>query len=145
MARKKLMRIYLSEDVTVMNIGEMETWDGADLVRLRESFLRIHGEKKLQTVGIDMSHVKAIQSGFFGMLFDWHEKGVQIRLYSPQPNVRRMMWFSRFFEAVADDCYVLCPNSAVIPLEDPVAASITGGHELIAGRSHGPRVRHSLT
>ena len=55
-------------------------------------------------IGIDMSHVKYIPSGFFGMLFDWYETGVQIRLYSPQPNVRRMIWFNQFF-AVATECF----------------------------------------
>ena len=54
-----------------------------------------------------MSHVKYIPSGFFGMLFDWYEQGVRIRLFSPQPNVARMLWFNRFFETVSEGCHEL--------------------------------------
>jgi hypothetical protein len=44
------------------------------------------------------------------MLYDWYETGIQIRLYAPQPNVRRMLWFSRFFEPVGNDCHLLKPQ-----------------------------------
>ena len=59
-----------------------------------------------------MTFVKYIPSGFFGMLFDWHETGVKIRLYTPQPNVRRMLWFDRFFEPINDLTFELRPARA---------------------------------
>ena len=123
MASKRILRIYLSDNVTVLNLGDMETWDGADLARLRDSYLRINKAEKLPSIGIDMSHVKTIPSGFFGTLYDWYEAGAQIRLYAPQPNVRQMMWFCQFFEPVKDDCYLLRPRSAVLSPEDPLAES----------------------
>jgi hypothetical protein len=123
MARKRFLRVYLDEDVKVLDIGDMETWDGADLARLRDSFVRMNGAEKLQSIGVDMSHVKAIPSGYFGMLYDWYELGLEIRLYSPQPNVRQMMWFSQFFESVSGDCYMLCPRAAVLPHEEPLATA----------------------
>jgi hypothetical protein len=119
MAGKRLLRIYRDDDVTLVNLGDMEIWDMADLVLLRESLTRLNKAEKLHAIGIDMSHVKSIPSGFFGLLFDWYEIGVQIRLYSAQPNIRRMFWFNHFFlETVAGDCHVLCAELAEIPQED---------------------------
>ena len=43
----------------------------------------------------------------FGMLFDCHEKEIEIFLYSPQKNVANMLWFRQFFQHVADGCFVL--------------------------------------
>ena len=120
MAGKRFLRIYRDEEITLFNLGDMEIWDWADLVLLRDSLKRLNEAEKLHSIGIDMSHVKSIASGFFGLLFDWYEIGVQIRLYSAQPNVRRMFWFSHFFvEAVTGDCHVLCADLTEIPQEDP--------------------------
>ena len=119
MAEKRFLRIYRDEVVTLLNLGDMEIWDGADLVLLRDSLTRLNAADKLHSIGIDMSHVKSIPSGFFGLLFDWHEIGVQIRLYSALPNVRRMFWFRHFFpESATGDCHVLCADTAQIPQEN---------------------------
>lgn len=119
MAGKRFLRIYRDEDVTLLTLGDMEIWDCADLVLLRDSLTRLNKSEKLHSIGIDMSHVKSIPSGFFGLLFDWYEIGVQILLYSAQPNVRRMFWFSHFFvEALTGDCHVLCAELTEIPQED---------------------------
>ena len=90
----------------------MEIWDGADMALLRESLTRLITAEKHRAIGVDMTYVKYIPSGFFGMLFDWFETGVQIRLYTPQSNVRKMLWFNQFFEAVGHDSYELAPHSA---------------------------------
>jgi anti-anti-sigma regulatory factor len=111
MANKKFLRVFPDEQVTVLDLGEMEIWDGADMALLRESLTRLIKSEKRRSIGIDMRHVKYIPSGFFGMLFDWYETGVQIRLYGPQPNVRRMLWFNRFFEHIAEDCHELKPQA----------------------------------
>ena len=107
---KKPLRVFPDEQVTVLDLGDMEIWDGADMALLRESLTRLIKFEKRRSIGIDMSHVKYIPSGFFGMLFDWYETGVQIRLYSPQPNVRKMLWFNRFFKAVSEVCHELKPR-----------------------------------
>ena len=69
-------------------------------------------------VGVDMQYVKYIPSGFFGMLFDWWDQGVRIFLFNPQPNVQRMLWFSRFFQPTGNGCYELCPENAPVMVED---------------------------
>jgi hypothetical protein len=113
MASKKNVRIFPDGGITVVDLGTMEIWDGADMAMLRESFVRLVKREKRRAIGIEMSHVKYIPSGFFGMLFDWYEVGVKIRLYDALPHVRRMLWFSRFFEPVAENCYELRPQRAL--------------------------------
>ena len=108
----KNLRILSLHGGTVLDLGDMEIWDGADLALLRESMTRLVNEQKCRNLGVDMSYVKYIPSGFFGMLFDWHERGVRIRLYKPQPHVKRMLWFSRFFRAFQDGGFELCPELA---------------------------------
>jgi anti-anti-sigma regulatory factor len=109
MASKKRERMQLIPrgDVMVVELGEMEIWDGADLALLRETLTRLMDVDQHKAVGIDMSHVKYIPSGFFGMLCDWHDRGYRMCLFSPQPNVARMLWFRRFFEHSGDDCFSL--------------------------------------
>jgi hypothetical protein len=133
MASKKFMRVFPDGSVTVLDLGGMEIWDGADMALLRDSLTQLILAQKQRSIGIDMSHVKYIPSGFFGMLFDWYETGVQIRLYSPQPNVRRMLWFSRFFEQVSDTCHELRPQAVVD--EFPVSCVMNGHDD--KGRSRG--------
>ena len=123
---KKFLQLVPTEGFTVLHLGDMEIWDGADMALLRESLTRLIKAEKHRRIGIDMSHVKYIPSGFFGMLFDWYETGVQIRLYSPQPNVRRMIWFNQFFAAIAGNCFALAPQaSASFPAGYPVNGSPT--------------------
>ena len=110
MASRRFMQLVPYEGFTVLNLGDMEIWDGADMALLRESLTRLIKAEKRRSIGVNMSHVKYIPSGFFGMLFDWYETGVKIRLYAPQPNVRRMLWFNHFFEAVETDCFELAPQ-----------------------------------
>jgi anti-anti-sigma regulatory factor len=124
MASKKFLQLVPDDSFTVLNLGDMEIWDGADMALLRESLTRLINAEKHRRIGIDMSHVKYIPSGFFGMLFDWHETGVAIRLYAPQPNVRLMLWFNQFFEAVDADCFALAPKPAEsFPMEYPLDRS----------------------
>lgn len=99
----------------VVQLGDMEIWDGADLALLRETLVYMHGKLRSRSFGVDMSYVKYVPSGFFGMLFDWHEKGVQIHLYSPQPQISGMLWFRRFFQPVGDDIYLLNSSNPQTP------------------------------
>jgi hypothetical protein len=127
MASKKFLQLVPNEGFTVLNLGDMEIWDGADMALLRESLTRLIKAEKHRRIGVDMSHVKYIPSGFFGMLFDWYETGVQIRLYAPQPNVRMMLWFNHFFAPVADDCFALAPQAAMnLPMEYPMEQASAG-------------------
>lgn len=106
----------------VIQLGDMEIWDGADLALLRETLVHLFHKMRSRRFGVDMTYVKYVPSGFFGMLFDWHEKGVEIQLYSPQPQVAGMLWFRRFFQPLGDDCYRLNSNFHPTTGTAPVAA-----------------------
>ncbi len=91
------LTLTLKGPATVLDIGKMEIWDGADLSLIRDTIFRLVNEEGIASVGIDVSRVQHVPSGFFGMLFDWYEQGVTIRLHEPRERVRKMLWFRKFF------------------------------------------------
>jgi hypothetical protein len=101
------MKLRHEDRGTVIDLGPVEIWDGADLALLRDTFTRQCTTQRCRSLGVDMSSVKYVPSGFFGMLFDWHERGVAIRLYTPQPRVTNMLWFRQFFEHETNGSYLL--------------------------------------
>ena len=101
--RFKRMLIEVRDGFHLLMLGEMEIWDGADLALLREGLFRLINGEECDAIAIDMTYVKYIPSGFFGMLFDWQEKcGTRFVLTLPQPNVQRMLWFRQFFKLTPD-------------------------------------------
>ncbi len=106
-SRKERMKIHNWDGVTVLDLGEVEIWDGADLCLLRDTLINMIDKAGCRNIGVNMTYVKYIPSGFFGMLFDWHEQGVEMRLFTPQPHVAQMLWFRQFFEHETDGRYVL--------------------------------------
>jgi hypothetical protein len=107
MAKKNRLTITKHDGYTIISLDNIEIWDGADLALLRETLTQLIERQNCQTVGVDMQYVKYIPSGFFGMLFDWHERGASIRLYASQPHVRNMLWFRQFFDPVGEGCHRL--------------------------------------
>lgn len=105
--KRKRMNVYDESGVTVMDLGEMDIWDGADLALIRDTLTVLIQREHRRKIGVDMSHVKYIPSGYFGMLFDWKDRGVDMYLFDPQPNVRNMLWFRQFTERVAENAYRL--------------------------------------
>ena len=94
-------------DALVICLGSMEIWDGADLALLRDSLNNLTKVDRVPVVGVDMQHVKYVPSGFFGMLFEASDQGVEIRLYGPQARVRNMLWFRKFFAPDQNGEFVL--------------------------------------
>lgn len=120
MAKRQRMWIHEHEGITVLSLGCIEIWDGADMALLRETLTRVIEREGRRSIAIDMSAVKYIPSGFFGMLYDWHEKGVAVRLTKPQPNVAAMLWFRQFFEPEGEGWFRLLsepkyPLTTVLP------------------------------
>ncbi len=105
--KKQRMKINEVEGVAVMDLGAIEIWDGADLALLRETLYRLVDVEKHRAIGVNMTYVKYVPSGFFGMLYDCHERGIDIFLYTPQPNVANMLWFRQFFTHTQDGCHRL--------------------------------------
>lgn len=107
MARKKRSSIDVRDGFHVVVMGEMEIWDGADLALLRETLARLVDTEKRPAIGVDLTFVKYIPSGFFGMLYDYTDRGVSVRLYSPQAHIANMLWFREFFEPVDGEAFNL--------------------------------------
>tara|TARA_R110002072_G_scaffold284587_1_gene449009 strand:+ start:22498 stop:22950 length:453 start_codon:yes stop_codon:yes gene_type:complete len=107
MARKKKSSIDIRDGFHVVVMGEMEIWDGADLSLLRETLARLVETEKRKAIGVDLTFVKYIPSGFFGMLYDYTDRGVSVRLYSPQAHIANMLWFREFFEPIDGEAFSL--------------------------------------
>lgn len=123
----KRMRIESHAGHTLLHIGEMEIWDGADLALLREGLTQIIERDRDRDIAVDMTFVKYIPSGFFGMLFDWFEKRkVQFYLLNPQPNVQSMLWFRQFFEQQPGGLWRLEPKGlSTLPVMDDAEISLS--------------------
>jgi len=111
-SKRDRMSVYVREGVTVLDFGTMEIWDGADLSLLRETLTRLVEQEKCASIGVELTSVKYIPSGFFGMLYDLYEKGIAVTLYSPQPNVASMLWFKQFCQHTEDGRFLLKSDQA---------------------------------
>ncbi|QDT64157.1 STAS domain-containing protein [Calycomorphotria hydatis] len=107
MATRRKRRKIVSEvdGVAKLDLGEMDIWDGADLALIRDTLIRLITREKKRAIAVDMTHVKYIPSGFFGMLFDWKERGVKVFLLNPQERIQEMLWFQHFVQHVEDDTF----------------------------------------
>ena len=108
MARKKKNWIDERDTFHVVVMEDMEIWDGADLSLLRETLARLVDHEKRKAIGVDMTCVKYIPSGFFGMLYDYRERDIKVRLDAPQVHVQAMLWFREFFEESTPGVFELC-------------------------------------
>lgn len=99
--KKQRLTVCIKEDFAIVALDHMEIWDGADLALIREALTNLIDQDGFRAIGVDLSAVKYIPSGFFGMLFEWYEQGLKVRLYNPQKNVEQMLWFRMFF--ISDD------------------------------------------
>ena len=121
MARKKRHSIDVRDGFHVVVMEDMEIWDGADLALMRETLASLVDAEQRTAVGVDMTSVKYIPSGFFGLLYDYTDRGISVRLYTPQPHVREMLWFREFFESEDGIAFDLCLR-AHTSLSNPEAA-----------------------
>jgi hypothetical protein len=87
----------------------MEIWDGAELALIRETLRRLVEEEECRSLAVDMRYVKYVPSGFFGMLYDWYEKRICVRVLGPLPHVRQMLWFTKFFHSIGGEFHELRP------------------------------------
>jgi len=95
--KKQRLTVHTEDDFAIVSLDDMEIWDGADLALIREALANLIGQGGFRAIGVNLSAVKYIPSGFFGMLFEWYEQGIKVRLYYPQGNVEQMLWFRMFF------------------------------------------------
>ena len=105
--KRQRLDIERTENAATVGLDQIEIWDGADLALLREVLTELIERDGCRSIGVNLHSVKYIPSGFFGMLYEWYEDGVQIFLHSPQPNVENMLWFRMFFHRGVDGSFFL--------------------------------------
>lgn len=105
--KKQRLTVRTEDDFAIVSLDDMEIWDGADLALIREALTNLIEQDGFRAIGVDLSAVKYIPSGFFGMLFEWYEQGLRVRLYYPQKNVEQMLWFRMFFTCDDEGAYQL--------------------------------------
>lgn len=105
--KKNRLTVRTEDDLAIVALDDMEIWDGADLALLRETLTNLIEKDGYRAIGVDLSAVKYIPSGFFGMLFEWYDQGLKVQLYWPQSNVVQMLWFRMFFVSKEDGIYQL--------------------------------------
>ena len=105
--KRQRLTVRTEEDFAIVSLDDMEIWDGADLALIRETLTNLIERDEFRAIGVDLSAVKYIPSGFFGMLFEWYEQGLKVRLYYPQRNVEQMLWFRMFFNRCDEGAYRL--------------------------------------
>jgi len=107
------LSIQMSRHGYVIDIGDMEIWDGADLSLIRDTLFRLVLQDGATAFAMDMHAVQYVPSGFFGMLFDWMERGVEVRLLNPRERVQQMLWFRKFLAEVEPTVYQLHPGRGI--------------------------------
>lgn len=95
--RRQRLTIRKENGSTLISLGAMDIWDGADLALIRDTLFEQIFDHKLRNFILDMQTVKYVPSGFFGMLGEWKDRGVEIAIKGVQPNVAEMLWFRQFF------------------------------------------------
>ena len=128
--------VHYDRGFPVLDLGTKEIWDGSDLCLLRDTLVDLcqsDGSDRRQAVcpavGIEMSSVKGIPTGFFGMLHDLHvDEQIAVHLFSPQPNVCGMLWFRTFCESEGAGGFVMLrdPKPNVVPGAYHFWASLRG-------------------
>lgn len=95
--RRRRLTISQENDLTLISLGNMEIWDGVDLSLIRDTLFEQVLDFGHRDFALDLTSVKYIPSGFFGMLGEWKDRGINITILGVQPNVAQMLWFQQYF------------------------------------------------
>ncbi len=84
-----LMQITPKQVGKKIAASTLESWDGADQAQLRERLSKL----KSAVVYIDMTHVRKLHPGTFGIFCEHAEAGKRVVLVNPRPEMRITAWF----------------------------------------------------
>jgi len=120
------LKVTFVGEILVLSIRDKLAWNGSDLSLLRDALLNFADNDDRGAIGIELDGITYVPSGFFGMLYDFHDKGFAVHLFHPQEKVRNMLWFRHFFEVKQPKCYRLClrpPRSFNEEQNEPLPAT----------------------
>lgn len=90
----------------IISLRASQILDGADLAHLRERIARVpEQDRVLIGIAIDLTNVLKLPEGFFGMTFDFVERGYKIALDHPCEEFRQYHWFKQFAKSLGNDRY----------------------------------------
>lgn len=90
---------YVPAFSDLLSLDQTEIWGGPQLIRIRDEMKQRLQHPGTRSVTIDISSVKHLPSGFFGLLHDLRDHGLDVKLLGVQDPIAAMEWFRRFFEA----------------------------------------------
>jgi hypothetical protein len=129
-ARKRRQIVVSDRDgIAVIDLGTANVWDYGDLVRLREAASGL-ASKGWRRIGVDLSNVGCLPSGFMNMLCEWQERGMEVYVFNPRHNVRDMLWFHTFAEQDSDSRYRVDCTGKELPREGRWNDDIGSGDEI---------------
>lgn len=102
--RRAERNVCFRDGIAIVSLGSASVWDTGDLVRLREVAAGLLSRRWL-SIGIDLSHVAHLPSGFMNMLCEWCESGFEVHLFDPPPVIQNMLWFRQFTESVSETAF----------------------------------------
>lgn len=85
----------ISDDAFVV-IDESQGWTSGQVRAIRQRALEQCSAAG--RVNLDLSRVQHVSGGFFGMLCELNDAGLDVYLHDPQRDIRELIWFQRFFE-----------------------------------------------
>lgn len=111
MLSKNLATVTDLDGIAVHRMPAGIVWEGSELAIIRDSLYVSHeaGHKRL---GVSVDGVRVLPSGFFGLLCDWNDKGVEVYLFDPLPNVQAMLWFRVMFRVAGKGWRLIIASSA---------------------------------
>lgn len=128
--RRRMERVVrMRGGVPVIGLGSAQAWDYGDLVRLRQTAGQLFHAGYHQ-IGIDMSRVVYLPSGFMNMVCEWADLGVEVLLYHPVANVRRMIWFGEFMRPAGDGAFRVINSDEREPLCDNEGEDSESGDDI---------------
>jgi hypothetical protein len=127
--KRRQISVAERDGVAVIDLGLANVWDYGDLVRLREAASGLISEGR-RRIGVDLSHVGCLPSGFMNMLCEWQERGLDVYVFNPRQNVRNMLWFQTFTERISESRYRVSCLHKEIPRERRWDDDIGSGDEI---------------
>lgn len=94
-------------------------WHNGDLAVFRDGVQHL-AESGVSTIEFDMLAMHRLPPGFAGLLWNWRDKGLQIRLRNVEPTVQKMRWFSMTAIAAGDGFWDIVSDPVELREPQPV-------------------------
>jgi len=88
---QEFLRVYETGPVTVLGFGGQGIVDQIDLGQCRTELLELLEQHGCRVLGLDLTGVRYVPSGFLGLLASFRRQGIDVHLYNPSEDVREVL------------------------------------------------------